>query len=87
MASELIAAPHARLVHYEDLAPTYGIKLSRTHLARLERAGRFPKRFNPTPARFAWFAHEIESWLRERGEQRGLPAARLIRGAAMSGSA
>jgi hypothetical protein len=35
------------LVTYNGLSKEFGINISRTHIARLEKAYRFPKRFKP----------------------------------------
>lgn len=35
------------VVYYEDLEHEFGIKISRTHVARLEKAGKFPNRIKP----------------------------------------
>jgi prophage regulatory protein len=36
------------------------------HIARLEKAGRFPKRIIIGPRRVAWRLSDIEAWLNER---------------------
>lgn len=36
------------------------------HIARLEKAGKFPKRVQLGPNRVGWLLSEIEDWLKER---------------------
>ena len=36
------------------------------HIARLEAAGKFPKRVQLGPGRVGWVEEEIEGWMRER---------------------
>ena len=36
------------------------------HIARLEAAGKFPKRVQLGPGRVGWVEEEIEEWMRER---------------------
>jgi hypothetical protein len=55
------------VVYYEDLATQFGIKLSRTHLARLEKAGKFPQRLKPLKirgSRFFYLRQAIRDWIR-----------------------
>ena len=40
------------------------------HIARLEKAGLFPKRVQLGPNRVGWVEQEVLDWLRERLEQR-----------------
>ena len=54
------------LVTYTDLSHEFGVTYSRTHVARLEKAGRFPKRFKPFKvrgSRFYYRRREIIAWL------------------------
>lgn len=46
------------------------VPYSRTHIARLERAGDFPKRVRLGPNRVGWLASEVEAWIVERAEAR-----------------
>jgi len=39
---------------------------SPAHIARLEAAGKFPKRVQLGPSRVGWIESEIEDWLKER---------------------
>jgi hypothetical protein len=43
------------LVTYHGLKQEYGIQISRTHIARLEKAEKFPQRFKPFRARGSRF--------------------------------
>jgi prophage regulatory protein len=44
------------------------------HIARLERAGQFPKRVHLGPARVGWVEAEVLDWLRTRLERREVPS-------------
>ena len=41
------------------------------HVARLEKAGKFPKRVQLGPNRVGWLESEVLDWLTERLELRG----------------
>ena len=43
------------------------------HIARLEKAGKFPKRVQIGPNRVGWVASEVEDWLQERLDCRKEP--------------
>ena len=43
------------------------------HIARLEKAGQFPKRIQIGPNRVGWVEEEVLEWLRERLERREEP--------------
>ena len=43
------------------------------HIARLEKAGQFPKRVQLGPSRVGWVEDEVLEWLRERLERRDEP--------------
>lgn len=54
------------LFHGGDLYKL-GIRYSRQHLDRLEKAGKFPRRIKLTPnGRVGWLASEIHAWIHER---------------------
>ena len=42
------------------------VKYSPQHIARLEKAGQFPKRLRLGQNRVAWLLHEVEDWIEER---------------------
>jgi prophage regulatory protein len=55
-----------RLLTFPQLAK-FGISYTRQHIARMERAGRFPKRVQLAPGgRVCWHQAEIEDWLASR---------------------
>jgi prophage regulatory protein len=46
---------------------------SRTHIARLEKAGKFPRRVRLSPhprGRMAWLESEVNEWILERIRER-----------------
>ena len=43
---------------------------SSQHIARLERAGLFPKRVQVGPNRVGWVLEEVQEWLQERLDRR-----------------
>lgn len=43
---------------------------SQQHVARLEKAGAFPKRVNLGPNRVGWVESEVLEWLQERIKRR-----------------
>ena len=43
------------------------------HVARLEKAGQFPKRVQLGPNRVGWVEREVLDWLDERLSNRGTP--------------
>jgi len=45
------------------------------HVARLEKAGKFPKRVQLGPNRVGWVESEVLNWLTERLELRGSQAS------------
>ena len=59
-----------KLVSKKELRSVYGIPYSPQHIARLEHAGRFPKRLRLGECRVAWVAEEVEGWIAVRIAQR-----------------
>lgn len=51
------------------------VPYSGTHLARLEKAGQFPKRVKLGAHRVGWIEAEVEAWISERAEARFEPPA------------
>lgn len=47
------------------------VKYSSQHIARLEKAGQFPKRLRLGQNRVAWLQAEVEDWIEERLAKRG----------------
>jgi hypothetical protein len=50
------------VVYYEDLEREFGIKISRTHLKRLEDAGKCPQRIKPSSIRGSRFWYPRREW-------------------------
>lgn len=61
-----------RLISKKELKTLYGIPYSFTHIARLEAAGKFPKRIRLGQGRVAWYARAIEEWIEERALASGV---------------
>jgi predicted DNA-binding transcriptional regulator AlpA len=59
------------LITYEQF-PSYGIKLSKQSIYRLEREGVFPRRINVTPRTSAWSEEEILAYLEQRAALRSV---------------
>ncbi len=59
-----------KLVSKKELKSVYGVPYSFVHIARLERAGAFPKRVQLGECRVAWLAEEVEAWIEERDAKR-----------------
>jgi len=55
-----------QLVSKKELKSVMGVPYSHAHIARLEAAGRFPKRIRLGPNRVAWIRSEIEDWIKQR---------------------
>jgi prophage regulatory protein len=55
-----------KLVSKKELKSVCGIPYSFQHIARLEKAGRFPKRIVLGQNRVAWLLAEIEEWINRR---------------------
>jgi len=48
------------------------------HIARLEKAGQFPKRVHIGPNRVGWVESEVREWLQERLDSREAPDRRSV---------
>ena len=59
-----------KLVSKKELKSVYGVPYCFAHIARLEVAGKFPKRVVLGACRVAWVAEEVEAWIDERIESR-----------------
>ncbi len=57
-----------RLVDKKGLKTIYGIPYSPQHIARLEKAGKFPKRIRLGQCRVAWYCSAVESWIASRAQ-------------------
>ncbi|MCA1910253.1 MAG: AlpA family phage regulatory protein [Magnetospirillum sp.] len=63
-----------RLVSKKELKSVCGIPYTPQHIGRLEAAGKFPKRVNLAPGRFAWVLAEVGAKLSERIAERDTPS-------------
>ena len=59
-----------QIVSKKELKTVCGIPYSPQHIARLEAAGKFPKRIQLGQNRVAWLLKEVEEWLDKRIAQR-----------------
>jgi len=66
-ASEL-PERNLRLAEVQQLVP-----YSKVHLARLEKAGRFPARIKIGPARVVWRKADILAWLAAKAAEANTP--------------
>ena len=55
-----------QVVSKKELKLVCGIPYCPQHIARLEAAGKFPKRIQLGQNRVAWLLAEVEEWLDER---------------------
>lgn len=55
-----------QVVSKKELKTVCGIPYSGQHIARLEAAGRFPKRIRLGQNRVVWLLTEIEDWINTR---------------------
>lgn len=55
-----------KLISKKDLKAVLGIPYSFQHIARLEAAGKFPKRIQLGQNRVAWLMAEVEAWIEGR---------------------
>jgi prophage regulatory protein len=65
-----MAQYHKQVVSKKELKTVCGIPYSPQHIARLEAAGKFPKRIRLGQNRVVWLLGEVEIWLDERIAQR-----------------
>ena len=65
-----------QIVSKKELRTVCGIPYSPQHIARLEAAGRFPRRIQLGQNRVAWLLKEIDEWLDERIAKRDTPSPR-----------
>ena len=64
-----------RVLAFSQLKPEKGIPYSRVHLARLEKAGKFPKRVPIGEGRVGWLESEIDQHIDDCAAKRALQAA------------
>ena len=60
-----------RIISWKELRTR--VPLSRVHVGRLEKSGRFPKRVQITQARIGWIESEVEAYLQARAALRDQP--------------
>jgi len=65
---ELRMSNPKRLIDKKEL--TKLVKYSAQHIARLEKAGEFPKRLKLGQNRVAWLLDEVENWIEVRIQRR-----------------
>ncbi|HEY4115549.1 MAG TPA: AlpA family phage regulatory protein [Rhizomicrobium sp.] len=65
-----------QIVSKKELKVVCGIPYSPQHIARLEKAGRFPKRIPLGQNRVAWLLSEVDEWLKQRIAERDASANR-----------
>src|SRR5262249_28269339 len=58
------------LLRYDDLKSVKGIPFSRSHLARLEDAGMFPKRVRIGANTIVWLESEVDAYIASKTEAR-----------------
>lgn len=51
------------------------VPYTKQHIARLERAGKFPQRVRLGAGRVGWLYVEVEAWIQARLAERGAPQA------------
>ena len=66
LLTEMSMTQVRKLVSKKELKTIHGIPYSFAHIARLEKAGLFPKRLLLGACRVAWFDDEIEEWKSSR---------------------
>jgi prophage regulatory protein len=59
-----------KLIAYSDLKEKKGIRYSRVHVARLEKADKFPKHVNLGPQSIGWLEEEIDAWIAAKAVER-----------------
>ena len=66
LLTEMSMTQVRKLVSKKELKTIHGIPYSFAHIARLEKAGLFPKRLMLGACRVAWWEDEIEAWKTSR---------------------
>jgi prophage regulatory protein len=59
-----------KLIPYSDLKEKKGIKYSRAHVSRLEKADKFPKHVNLGPQSIGWLESEVDDWIAAKAAER-----------------
>src|SRR5580658_9221196 len=66
LLTEMSMTQVRKLVSKKELKSVHGIPYCPAHIARLEKAGLFPKRLMLGACRVAWWEDEIEEWKASR---------------------
>jgi prophage regulatory protein len=66
------ASPFDRPITSKALREEWKIPYSDSHLARLEKAGEFPRRFKLAGRTIAWLESEISAWIVQRAATRNV---------------
>ena len=64
-----------RILTYPDLRERKGIPYSRVHIARLEAAGKWPKKVPYGPGRVGWLESEVDALIKAKADLRKEPEA------------
>jgi prophage regulatory protein len=67
------AHPYRKLVIISKKELIKLVPYTATHIGRLERAGKFPKRLQLGECRVGWLFTEVEAWIEERIAKRTSP--------------
>lgn len=67
-------AHHLIIISRKELGEL--VPYTMTHIARLERAGKFPKRLRLGAGRVGWLLIEVENWINARLAERDAPERR-----------
>ena len=65
-----------KLLFFEDLETTKGIKFSREHIRRKRKAGTFPEPLAVSDNSVAWLEDEIDAWIKSLPRAVALTAER-----------
>jgi prophage regulatory protein len=66
-----------KIYRFHDLKPA-GVPFSKPHLYRLEKEGKFPKRFPLGANSVAWVKEEVDQWLADRIASRDAAPAEVV---------
>jgi prophage regulatory protein len=69
-----------KLIPYSDLKEKKGIKYSRVHVSRLEKADKFPKHVNLGPQSIGWLESEVDDWIAAKAAERSEKPAQASTG-------
>jgi prophage regulatory protein len=67
-----------KLIPYSDLKEKKGIKYSRVHVSRLEKADKFPKHVNLGPQSIGWLEEEVDAWIAAKAAERSEKPAQAV---------